>query len=239
MLEWCEVHKSSCVCVCVHVHMCLCVCVCVSPCHLEVEGLSLRLKCSTRHRRHVYFSASGQKKEAVTQCSEEENRSLFFKSSINIQSEHERSWTLKTFNLWIYQTGGSHSLCFPFSPGYDLVLKASYRSFTHVNIVSWFQKPQKGLLTATPRDGPPFMQEAPAVMEMLTPAVLNRVKPGQVKAPGTFLHVNTWSKFRIILWWCRTLWLRRRSKIWTTPNLNIVRLKTTTLNAHVNTLKLL
>lgn len=97
MMRGPQVQLCVCLCSCTYVFMC--VCVCVSPCHLEVEGLSLRLKCSTRHRRHIYFSASGQKKEAVTQCSEEENRSLFFKSSINIQSEHERSWTLKTFNL--------------------------------------------------------------------------------------------------------------------------------------------
>lgn len=95
MMRGPQVQLCVCVCSCTYVFMC----VCVSPCHLEVEGLSLRLKCSTRHRRHVYFSASGQKKEAVTKSSEEENRSLFFKSSINIQSEHERSWTLKTFNL--------------------------------------------------------------------------------------------------------------------------------------------
>ena len=77
MLGWCEVHKSSCVRVMmfVYIYVHVCVCVCVSPCCLEVEGLSLRLKCLMRqHRRRVYFSASGQKKEAVTKRSEEEDR---------------------------------------------------------------------------------------------------------------------------------------------------------------------
>ena len=75
MMRGPQVQLCACDDVYVYICSCVCVCVCVSPCCLEVEGLSLRLKCLMRqHRRRVYFSASGQKKEAVTKRSEEEDR---------------------------------------------------------------------------------------------------------------------------------------------------------------------
>lgn len=105
-------------------------------------------------------------------------------------------------------------------------MRTSHPGFRNLDLLPGvLQRTPEGLINCHTRDGPPSCSQPPAVMEMLTPAALNRVKPSQVKAPGTFLHVNAWSKFLIILWWCRTLWLRRWSEIWTKPNLNIVRLK--------------